>query len=129
MRITTSADAKTVPGSAGADDHFAGEAWIDHLVVPSDHANLSVQSVYFTPGSHTAWHMHPNGQVLHILGGEGRIQTRGGDVRTLRPGDTVTAAPGEWHWHGAALAASMTMFAVQQPDEAGSVVEWGEQVA
>ena len=126
MRISRSGTAKTVRGAA--EDHFAGEAWIEHLATPSDDVSVSVQSVYFTPGSLTDWHAHPKGQVLHIVAGEGRIQQRGGDVLALRAGDTVSAAPGEWHWHGATPDTSMTMFAVQPSDAAGSVVEWGDAV-
>jgi quercetin dioxygenase-like cupin family protein len=125
VRITPTGSA-TIRGAAQFDGNFTGDAWIDHLARPGEDSTLSVQSVYFTPGARTAWHMHPNGQILHILAGEGHIQTRNDDVRTLRPGDTVIAPPGEWHWHGAATEASMTMFAIQQPDVDGTLVVWGE---
>jgi quercetin dioxygenase-like cupin family protein len=36
------------------------------------------------------------------MAGEGRIQARGEPIVTLRPGDTVLAPGGEWHWHDAA---------------------------
>jgi quercetin dioxygenase-like cupin family protein len=127
MRIG-SGSKNTVRGDAEFGGHFTGEAWIDHLARPGEDTDLSVQSVYFTPGSRTAWHAHPNGQIIHVVAGEGRIQQRDGDVQTLKPGDTVAAPPGEWHWHGAAPGASMTMFAVQRPDANGSLVEWAEPV-
>ncbi|MDQ1594774.1 MAG: hypothetical protein QOH40_1330, partial [Arthrobacter pascens] len=38
----------------------------------------------------------------HVTEGIGLIQSRGGDVVTIKPGDTIYAPPGEWHWHGAA---------------------------
>ena len=36
--------------------------------------------------------------------------------------------PGEEHWHGAALRRLMTHIALQQADEDGNVVTWGERV-
>jgi quercetin dioxygenase-like cupin family protein len=40
--------------------------------------------------------------VLHVTGGAGLVQSRDGVREQVRPGDTVTTAPGEWHWHSAA---------------------------
>lgn len=128
MRIEASGSG-TVRGATEFSGHFDGDVWIDHLTRPGEDTQLSMQSVYFTPGSRTAWHAHPNGQIIHVVAGEGRIQQRDGDVRILRSGDTVIAPPGEWHWHGASPNASMTMIAVQQPDADGHLVEWGEPVA
>lgn len=126
MRIMPSGTRGTVRGDVEFNGNFTGNVWIDHLVRPGEDSDMSVQSVYFTPGSHSDWHMHPNGQILHIVAGQGRIQVRGGAVQALRAGDTVVAPPGEWHWHGAAPDTSMTMFAVQQPDESGTLVEWAK---
>lgn len=55
----------------------------------------------FEPGGRTHWHSHPNGQYLHVVEGEGRVQSRGGEVGRLLPNDTICAEPGEHHWHGA----------------------------
>jgi len=57
--------------------------------------------VRFGPGGRTHWHRHPDGQYLYVLSGQGRVQSRGGDVVALLPGDMVYAEPGEEHWHGA----------------------------
>ena len=37
------------------------------------------------------------------FGGVGLVQSRGGGIVVMRPGDTIYTPPGEWHWHGAAL--------------------------
>ena len=47
----------------------------------------------------------------------------------IRPGDRVFFAPGENHWHGAAPTRLMTHVAMQQADDDGSVVTWGEHVS
>ena len=117
--------AETVRGA----EHFTGDAWINHLVKPGGATSLGMQSVYFTPGARTHWHHHPEGQIIHVVAGVGRIQERGGPVRTIRAGDTVITPPGEWHWHGASPDSAMTMIAVQGADGNGEVVLWGEPLS
>ena len=54
---------------------------------------------------------------------------RGGPVEEIRPGDRVYFEPGEDHWHGAAPNRFMTHLAMQEVDEQGSPVTWGEHVS
>ena len=84
--------------------------------------------VHFTPGARTAWHTHPLGQTIYVTEGVGRCQRRGGPIGEIRPGDGVFFEPGEEHWHGAAPDRFMTHLAMQQTDDAGSPVTWGEHV-
>jgi hypothetical protein len=44
-------------------------------------------------------------------------------VRGGRAGDTVTSAPGEWHWHGAAPGTFIVHLAVSD-----GTTEWAEHV-
>jgi quercetin dioxygenase-like cupin family protein len=54
----------------------------------------------------------------------------GGDpVEVIRPGDRVFFEPGEDHWHGAAPNRFMTHIAMQEVDNQGSPVTWGEHVS
>ena len=46
----------------------------------------------------------------------------------IRPGDRVFFEPGENHWHGATPNRFMAHIAMQQNDESGSPVSWGEHV-
>ena len=46
----------------------------------------------------------------------------------VRAGDTVICPPGEDHWHGAAANRFMTHIAIQEADDSGSPVTWGEHV-
>jgi len=46
----------------------------------------------------------------------------------IKPGDRVYFEPGEEHWHGAAPGRFMTHTAMQEVDEEGSQVTWGEHV-
>ena len=85
--------------------------------------------MHFTPGARTAWHEHPRGQILHVLEGSGRVQSRGGPVEEIRAGDTVVAEPGEWHWHGAGPGAFMTHLALQEAGDDGAHAHWGDHVS
>ncbi len=52
------------------------------------------------------------GQLLHVIHGEGWVQARGHAPQRINEGDTVTADPGEEHWHGAGKTAPMAHIAV-----------------
>jgi quercetin dioxygenase-like cupin family protein len=61
--------------------------------------------------------------------GVGRAQRRDGPIEVIRPGDRVFFEPGEEHCHGAAPNRFMTHIAMQQVDDGGSAVTWGEHVS
>jgi len=84
--------------------------------------------VIFAPGGRTNWHTHPQGQTLHVLEGEGRVQLRGHAPRRILPGDTVWIEPGEEHWHGAAPGRAMVHIAMQRM-EGGRSADWLEPVS
>jgi quercetin dioxygenase-like cupin family protein len=50
-------------------------------------------------------------------------------VEVIRPGDRVFFEPGENHWHGAASTRFMTHIAIQEADDDGKVVVWGDHVS
>ena len=89
---------------------------------------FSAASVNPTPGARTAWHTHPHGQTIWVTEGVGLCQRRGGPIEIIRPGDRVFLEPGEVHWHGATPIRFMTHLAMQQTDDAGNVVVWGDHV-
>ena len=66
-----------------------------------------VRSVYmrigvlFEPGARTDWHTHPEGQVLYIASGAGKVQKDDGETVHVSAGDVVYSPAGETHWHGA----------------------------
>jgi len=81
------------------------------------------------PGARTAWHTHPLGQTIYVTEGIGRCQREGAPVEAIYPGDRVFFEPGENHWHGAAPNRFMTHIAIQEADESGSPVAWGDPVS
>jgi quercetin dioxygenase-like cupin family protein len=124
MRITRGTN-DTAPGPS---ESFTGAVYLDTIATPSEPSRLAAASVHFTSGARTAWHSHPLGQTLHVTEGLALCQHRGGPVEEIRPGDTVSFEPGEEHWHGAAPNRFMTHIAMQEADDSGSVVSWGDPV-
>ena len=125
MQITRS----SIETMAGPGDWFTGAVYIDTVATPSEPSRLQAANVHFTPGARTAWHTHPRGQTIYVLEGVGRAQRRGGPVEVIRPGDRVFFEPGEDHWHGAAPNRFMMHIAMQELDDTGTFVTWGEHVS
>jgi quercetin dioxygenase-like cupin family protein len=109
---------------------FTGDVWFDVIAKGEEPSRMRVNMVRFAPGARTAWHCHAVGQTLHVTEGVGLVQSSGGDVVVMRPGDTVYTPPGEWHWHGAAPDHFMCHLAMWEgPAEGqGPESEWGEHV-
>ena len=112
----------------GPDTWFTGDVYIDPVAAAVAPARVQANLVHFTPGARTAWHTHPLGQTIYVTEGIGRCQRRGGPVEEIRPGDRVFFEPGEEHWHGAAPNRFMIHLVMQEADESGNVVTWGELV-
>jgi quercetin dioxygenase-like cupin family protein len=116
------------PTTKGQADRFTGDVWLDPIAHGEEPSRLRVSRVRFAPGARTAWHAHAVGQVLHVLDGVGRVQSRGAERLEIRAGDTITTPPGEWHWHGAAPDDFMTHLAMWEAPEDGPESEWGDLV-
>jgi quercetin dioxygenase-like cupin family protein len=126
MNLTRAGAAKARPGSP---DYFTGSVWLEEKSAARNGSDVAVVMVTFAPGARTAWHTHPHGQLLHIVSGVGRVQSAGGPVREVLPGDVVWFPPDERHWHGAAPEHPMTHLAVQRADSAGRAATWQEPVS
>ena len=121
-RIGSQASAK------GPPEYFTGAVRIDPLFQASEPARMLCASVTFEPGARTAWHTHPLGQTLIVTAGCGLVQSWGGPVREIRPGDVVWCPPGEKHWHGARATIAMTHIAIVERLN-GKAVDWMEKVS
>ena len=125
MQITRS----SIDTQKGPADWFTGDVYIDAVAASEATSTFAAAAVHFTPGARTAWHTHPNGQTIYVTEGVGLAQRRGGPIEVIRSGDRVFFEPGEDHWHGAAPNRFMTHLAMQEVDEQGSPVTWGEHVS
>jgi quercetin dioxygenase-like cupin family protein len=115
------------PSRRGPADSFTGVVWQEPIIEAPAPALLRSAYVRFEPGARTAWHTHPLGQTLCVVSGIGRVQTWGGKVKEIRPGDVVWIPPNEKHWHGAGPTTNMVHIASQEALD-GNHVTWMEHV-
>jgi quercetin dioxygenase-like cupin family protein len=116
------------PSQNAPAEYFTGHVRVDPLFQPGEPARASGSSVTFEPGARTGWHAHPLGQTLIVTAGCGLVQRWGGPVEEIRPGDVVSIAPNEKHWHGASPTTAMTHIAIQESLN-GKSVDRFEQVS
>jgi quercetin dioxygenase-like cupin family protein len=125
MNITRSNE-DTLKGPA---DWFTGDVYIDMVKATQAPSRIGAVVVHFTPGARTFWHTHPVGQTILVTEGVGLCQREGGPVEVIRPGDSVYFEPDENHWHGAAPNRFMVHVGMQEADDTGTQVTWGDPVA
>ena len=118
----------SMPSRRGPADSFTGTVWQEPIIEAPQPARVRAAFVRFEPGARTAWHTHPLGQTLCVVSGIGRVQTWGGKVREIKPGDVVWIPPDEKHWHGAGPSTNMVHIAMQEALD-GKHVVWLEQVS
>jgi quercetin dioxygenase-like cupin family protein len=116
------------PSAKGPAEYFTGMVRIDPLFVIPEPARVTGSSITFEPGARTAWHTHPLGQTLIVTAGRGLAQRWGGPIEEIWPGDVVSFAPGEKHWHGATATTGMTHIAIQERLN-GKAADWMETVS
>lgn len=115
---------RRVSSEAGSATNFTGAVHIDRPIAPNPTASADWRVVTFQPRARTAWHTHPKGQILMVTAGSGRVQSEGGPIEEINPGDVVLISPGEKHWHGASPAAAMTHVAINE-----APTSWMEKVS
>jgi quercetin dioxygenase-like cupin family protein len=115
----------TVKGPAA---NFTGDVYLTPIKRPEPPSRLLASLVRFTPGAHTNWHSHANGQTLHVTEGIGLVGNRDGTVIRMRAGDTVWTPPGEEHWHGGTATTCMSHIAMLEGTEQGDGTTWLEPV-
>ena len=125
MKITRN---ETQASSSGPADWFTGSVRIDPLFSKQESTRAAAALVTFEQGARTAWHTHPAGQTLIVTSGLGWVQSEGGPVEEIRPGDVIWFGPGEKHWHGASPSKAMSHIAVHEAVN-GEVVSWMKQVS
>jgi quercetin dioxygenase-like cupin family protein len=116
------------PSTKGPAEMFTGDVWFDVIARGEDPSRLRVNAVRFAPCARTAWHRHAMGQTLFVTEGVGYVQSRGGEVMEIRPGDIIYTPPEEEHWHGAAPDHFMTHLAMWEGVADGTETTWGDHV-
>jgi quercetin dioxygenase-like cupin family protein len=120
-----------LPTAKGPAEWFTGDVWIDSIVRGEEPSRVRVSAVRFTPAARTAWHSHAVGQTLCVTEGRGLVQSSGGEIAEIRPGDIIYTPADEWHWHGAAPDHFMTHLSITEavaPGDERPEADWGEHV-
>jgi quercetin dioxygenase-like cupin family protein len=105
FRVLHVADAPSETADSAATSPSRGaQTWNAHA------GNVAI--VRYEAGARSHWHSHSGGQLVYVVEGEGWVQARGEDARSVGRGDAVSFAPGEVHWHGAKPGAPMAHIAV-----------------
>lgn len=114
-------------GEKITNDNFTGNAWLYPMVAADSINKTSVGNVTFEPGARTKWHLHPNGQIILAMAGQGFYQEKGSAKRILRRGDVVTCPPNIPHWHGASTDQQFIQIAITST--LNGPVQWMEAVS
>ena len=77
------------PSTKAPEAYFSGAVRVEPVFQVGEPVRLNGGSVTFEPGARTAWHTHPLGQTLIVTAGLGWVQTAGGPIEEIRPGDVV----------------------------------------
>lgn len=116
------------PSNKGSAQFFTGSVRVDPLFPANAPSRVSGGLVTFEPGTRSARHTHPVGQILIVTAGKGLVQRWGGPAEEIRPGDVVHIPPGVKHWHGASPTTGMSHIAIQEAVD-GRNVDWLEKVS
>lgn len=114
-------------GEPGPATNFTGNAYNFGLVSNDTIYNTLVGNVYFEKGARSNWHVHPSGQILVVLDGEGYHQLEGQPKQIMRKGDVIKCPAKVKHWHGATENSSLTQMYILPKTENG-IVTWLEPV-
>src|SRR5688572_13687071 len=114
-------------GQLGPVTNFTGNAYNFGLVANDSTYNTLVGNVFFEKGARSNWHVHPSGQILIVLDGEGYHQLEGQARQVMKKGDVIKCPPNVKHWHGATEKSSLTQMYILPKTEKG-IVTWLEAV-
>lgn len=128
LKETDSADKAIFPkGEKGPASNFTGNAYNTPLLPNDSTYHTLVGNVYFEKASRSNWHVHPAGQILIVIDGEGYHQMEGSPRQLMKKGDVVKCPPNVKHWHGASEKGSLTQMYIL-PNTQKGIVTWMEPV-
>ena len=93
-------------------NNFTGKATLVRIDGACDDPKVNVYRVEFQPRARTAWHTHSGPQLLLVIEGRCRVQSRGEPIKEVSAGCAILIGPDEKHWHGATPDEPMTHLAL-----------------
>ena len=94
-------------GTKLPNEWFTGNAFLFPMAAKDKNNDFSAGNVTFDKGARTVWHMHPKGQVLIVLEGNGYYQEKGKPAQPIKKGDVINVPENTEHWHGASANSEM----------------------
>jgi quercetin dioxygenase-like cupin family protein len=77
------------PTAKGPAERFTGDVFLGRHRPRRGASRVRVSAVRFTPGARTALPSHALGRPWYVTEGRGLVQSRGGELVEIRPGDVV----------------------------------------
>ncbi len=111
-------------GEKAPNVHHTGDVWLSHLSAADSIFDYNIAVAKFAAAAKLDWHIHPKGQQLLIIEGEGLYQERGKPIQVVRKGDVVKCQPGVEHWHAATPKNGVTYLAITGNQR----TEWLERI-
>ena len=99
-------------GERITNKNFTGIAYLQMLIDADSLNPTSVGNVTFEPGARSNWHLHPAGQIILALSGEGYYQEKGSPKKIISKGDAIKCPPNVPHWHGASAHSEFVQVAI-----------------
>jgi quercetin dioxygenase-like cupin family protein len=109
MKLFRTVDLLRDPTPVPEPERFSGAAF-SAPVHGGPTSKATTALIRLDPGVRGNWHLHADGQVIHVVEGSGYVGRRGGEPLRVAAGDIVWIEPGEEHWHGAS-AEGLAQFA------------------
>jgi quercetin dioxygenase-like cupin family protein len=103
----------------GSEETFTGNVWTSPLSGGPERT-VAALGVLFEPGARSFWHSHPDGQVLYVATGSGKVGNGDGQIVEIAAGDVIYTPAGERHWHGAGPTSYMMHLSITT----GGATEW-----
>ncbi len=92
---------------------FKGEEiYLNFLTDKNKELVNKVANVTFEANTRNVWHLHPGGQILIVIDGEGYYQEHGEDKQLIKAEEVITIDKNIIHWHGATESSFMSHLVV-----------------
>ena len=63
-------------------------------------SNIQVLVARYEKNTPANWHIHTNGQIMYVTGGEGFYQEENQNAKHIKAGDVIKTKPNVLSWHG-----------------------------
>jgi quercetin dioxygenase-like cupin family protein len=87
--------------------NFTGHAQVEQLFGARESSRMTGGIVTFQPGSRSAWHTHPVGQILIVAAGIGFVQQWEAPAHAMKAGDVI--------WIPAGVKQAFLWYRAQRP--------------